>query len=146
MTPSLLPVRPGLHSTDVGTFLSVSLSLSLSALTAKQNHVSSVHAKIQTLSNASKIQFRQQKTNTGALAQPISDNSAAQSTYRGADQNQWHPLISSCQRCSTGVFFENAPSTDQFFRSHPCVFFKAAALFFFSYVHFLWFCRERAFR
>ena len=29
MTPSLLPVRPGLHSTDVGLFLSVSLSLSL---------------------------------------------------------------------------------------------------------------------
>ena len=35
MTPSLLPVRPGLHSTDVGLFLSVSLSLSFTAPTCQ---------------------------------------------------------------------------------------------------------------
>ena len=41
MTPTLLPVRPGLHSTDVGTSLSVSLSLSLSSLSLSLSLVGS---------------------------------------------------------------------------------------------------------
>ena len=59
--------------------------------------MSSVHVQIQTRAHAGKIQFRQQKTNTGSMcshslfcvAQNLKNNFTCQSTHRGADQN--HP-------------------------------------------------------
>ena len=43
-----------------------------STLTAREDHVSSVHAQIQTLAHAGTIKFHQQKTNTGALVPTVS--------------------------------------------------------------------------
>ena len=43
-----------------------------STLAAREDHASSVRAQLQTRALAENIQFRQQKTNTGALAPPVS--------------------------------------------------------------------------